>query len=59
LPAASRCGLTTGFDQTFQSGKTVPWLYPDWPHIGATAWFIFAALGVNPYFIERAASRPQ
>ena len=59
LPAASRCGLTTGFDQTFRSGKTVPWLYPDWPHIGATAWFIFAALGVNPYFIERAASRPQ
>jgi len=59
LPAASRCGLTTGFDQTFRSGKTVPWLYPDWPHIGATAWFIFAALGVNPYFIEPAASRPQ
>ena len=59
LPAASRCGLTTGFYQTFRSGKTVPWLYPNWPHIGATAWFIFAALGVNPYFVERAASRPQ
>ena len=59
LPAASRCGLTTGFDQTFRSGKTVPWLYPNWPHIGATAWFIFAALGVNPYFVEPAASRPR
>ena len=59
LPAASRCGLTTGFDQTFQSGKTVPWLYPNWPHVGATAWFIFAELGVNPYFIEPAASRPR
>lgn len=52
IPAASRCGLTTGFDFTFRSGKTLPWLYPDWPHIGATAWFIFAALGVNPYFVE-------
>ena len=59
LPAASRCGLTTGFDQTFRSGKTVPWVYPNWPHIGATAWFIFAALGVNPYFVAPAASRPK
>jgi hypothetical protein len=61
MPAASRCGLTTGFNFTFHSGKTLPWLYPNWPHIGATAWFIFAALGANPYFVadglagERAA----
>jgi hypothetical protein len=51
LPAASRCGLTTGFDMSFRSGRTLPWLYPDWPHIGATAWFVFAALGVNPYHV--------
>jgi hypothetical protein len=51
LPAASRCGLTTGFDLSFRSGRTIPWLYPDWPHIGATAWFIFAALRINPYYV--------
>jgi hypothetical protein len=50
LPAASRCGLTTGFSRTL-NGKTLPWVYTNWPHIGATAWFIFAALGVNPYFV--------
>jgi hypothetical protein len=57
IPAASRCGLTTGFDMSFRSGKTVRWLYPSWPHIGATAWFIFAALGVNPYFVTDIALR--
>jgi hypothetical protein len=50
LPAASRCGLTTGFSRTV-NGKTTPWVYTNWPHIGATAWFIFAALGANPYFV--------
>jgi hypothetical protein len=59
LPAASRCGLTTGFDRTYRNGKTVPVLYSNWPHIGATAWFIFAALGVNPYFVEQAAAGPR
>jgi hypothetical protein len=52
MPAASRCGLPTGFQQTFHDGKTRPWVYPNWPHIGATAWFIFAALGVNPNYIN-------
>jgi hypothetical protein len=56
LAAASRCGLTTGFDLSFRSGRTIPWLYPDWPHIGATAWFIFAGLGVNPYYVADAVS---
>jgi hypothetical protein len=55
LPAASRCGLTTGFSQTLHNGQTVPRTYSNWPHIGATAWFIFALLGVNPYFIADAA----
>jgi len=53
LPAASRCGLTTGFDMSFSSGQIVPWLYPNWPHVGATAWFIFATMGVNPFFLAR------
>jgi hypothetical protein len=59
LPAASRCGLPTGFDLSYRSGKTIPWLYPDLPHIGATAWFIFAALGINPYFVtDRPPAAP-
>ena len=58
VPAASRCGLTTGFYQSFRSGKTMPWLYPNWPHVGATAWFIFAALGANPYFIRSVPGSP-
>jgi hypothetical protein len=52
LPAASRCGLPTGFNLPYRSGKTIPWLYPNLPHIGATAWFIFAELGGNPYFVK-------
>ena len=56
LPAASRCGLTTGFDLSFGSGRTMPWLYPDWPHVGATAWFAFAALGINPYHVTARAA---
>jgi hypothetical protein len=55
LPAASICGLTPGFDVTYRSGKTMPWIYPNRPHIGATAWFIFAELGVNPYFVGGTA----
>jgi hypothetical protein len=55
LPAASRCGLTTGFSRT-RNGKTEPWVYTNWPHIGATAWFILAALGVNPYFVRDPAA---
>jgi hypothetical protein len=59
LPAASRCGLTTGFDRTYRNGRTVPVLYSNWPHIGATAWFIFAALGINPYFVDQRAAGPR
>jgi hypothetical protein len=53
LPAASLCGLTTGFHKTWAStGQTLPVLYSDAPHIGATAWFIFALDAVNPFFLE-------
>lgn len=42
IPAASRDGLTTGFD----------WLYFKREHIGATAWYLFAKLKVNPYWLK-------
>lgn len=42
IPAASRDGLTTGFDyKYFHRG-----------HLGATAWYLFAKLGVNPYWVK-------
>lgn len=52
MPAASRCGLTTGFKHFWHSIQMdLPWLYPDSPHVGATAWFLFAAMGKNPYYL--------
>jgi hypothetical protein len=50
MPAASKCGLTTGFYKLWIStGENLPWLYTDNPHVGATAWYIFALLGKNPF----------
>jgi len=40
LVAASRDGVSTGFT----------WSYNARLHVGATAWFIFAELGYNPYW---------
>lgn len=40
LAAATRDGLTTGFD----------WAYFSRLHVGATAWFVLAELGWNPYW---------
>ena len=52
LPAASKCGLTTGFNRTWPStGETKPWLFSNSPHIGATAWYLFAAQKRNPYYL--------
>ncbi len=52
MPAASKCGLTTGFSRTWPStGETKPWLFANSPHIGATAWYLFAALNKNPYYL--------
>jgi hypothetical protein len=59
VPAASRCGLTTGFYRTYRNGETLPVRYSDWPHIGATAWFIFAMLGVDPFFLPGTAAAPR
>jgi hypothetical protein len=46
LPAASRDGVTTGFEKF-----GVPWVYDNQPHIGATAWYLFAELGKNPFYL--------
>ena len=40
--------LTTGIDKCDS-----PWTYPKEPHIGATAWYLFAALNKNPYYLEK------
>ena len=40
LVAAPACCASTGFD----------WWYFDRLHVGATAWFIFGELGLNPYW---------
>lgn len=42
LVAGDRNGISTGFD--FQIMERL--------HIGATAWFIFALRGVNPYYLD-------
>jgi hypothetical protein len=49
VPAADRDGLTTGF--ALLSGE--PWLYYARPHVGATAWAIFAELNLNPFWLRR------
>ncbi len=41
IVAAPADGLTTGFED---------WFYYNRLHVGATAWFIFAELGYNPYW---------
>jgi hypothetical protein len=58
LPAASRCGLSTGFDHLWHAdGQVKPWVYPDTPHIGATAWYLFALLGRNPFDLPGRTGR--
>lgn len=59
IPAASRCGLTTGFMRQWgpkHARETKAWRYSDAPHIGATAWYLLAAQGRNPF--ARAPARP-
>lgn len=46
MPAASKDCLTTGFG----------WSYPHDAHIGATAWYVFAELGKNPFDLTGEAS---
>ncbi len=49
IPAASRDGLTTGF--YLSSSDNSQWLYYKRGHVGATAWYMLAKQGVNPYWI--------
>jgi hypothetical protein len=46
MPATDRSTLTTGL----RLGDGSPWLYYRRPHVGATAWFLLAELGVNPFW---------
>jgi hypothetical protein len=48
LPAADRDGLTTGFNLP----DGTPLLYYYRPHVGATAWFILAQTGKNPFWMK-------
>jgi hypothetical protein len=58
LPAASSCGLTTGLDRSWRSdGSVKPWLYPDAPHVGATAWYASALLGKNLFALTAGLAK--
>lgn len=50
IVAASYDGLTTGFTLTTTGTDNEDWLYYNRLHVGATAWFIFAERGYNPYW---------
>jgi len=57
VPAASHDGLTTGFDPPpiKKDGKDEPRIFHYYyrPHVGATAWNVFAQLQVNPYYLAK------
>lgn len=42
----------TGIVKEFAPGVVGMWSYPARPHLGATAWFIMAATGKNPYWLD-------
>ena len=51
IRASNKNGLTTGFDlPPAPDGTVQPWLYFDRAHVGASAWFILAVSGVNPFW---------
>ncbi|WP_455211506.1 hypothetical protein [Kaarinaea lacus] len=50
IPAANTNELSTGFKKAWG-----PWVYTNEPHIGATAWYLFAVLKKNPYYIVNAS----
>jgi len=58
LVAATHDEVTTGFDVKIVEngrGRWIPWLYYRQVHLGATAWFLFAELGYNPYWARPTA----
>jgi exo-beta-1,3-glucanase (GH17 family) len=52
IPAAITDVAETGFRKQFAPGIVDKWTYPARPHLGATAWFLLAVRGVNPYWLE-------
>ncbi len=52
MSAADRDGVSTGF---MVSGTTVPWVYNNTLNIGATSWFAFAQMQVNPFRYPQVA----
>ncbi len=42
----------TGLVKEFAAGLVDMWKYPARDHVGATAWFVLAAHGANPYWID-------
>lgn len=48
VPAASVDGLTTGFKVSVEGNPD--WVYYHRGHVGATAWYVLARLGVNPFW---------
>jgi hypothetical protein len=53
IVAACHDGLTTGFDLP---GSSDPWYYFNRLHVGATAWYLFAESGQNPYWLISSSS---
>lgn len=51
IPAASHDNLTTGLITKGLGDEEYQWLYYKRLHIAATAWFVFAELGRNPYWL--------
>lgn len=56
IEAACPDPAATGFIKEFAPGVVGPWTYPKRPHVGATAWFLLAARGANPFWLNRAPS---
>ncbi|MDZ4288516.1 MAG: hypothetical protein U0984_11190, partial [Prosthecobacter sp.] len=51
IPATDVESIATGFKLPDSEND---WLYFRYPHVGATAWFILAESGVNPFWFEHA-----
>jgi exo-beta-1,3-glucanase (GH17 family) len=52
IPAAVAGVAETGFIKEFAPGVVDKWTYPARPHLGASAWFLLAGHGTNPYWLE-------
>jgi hypothetical protein len=50
--AAYPSKVETGFIKEFAEGVVGQWTYPSRPALGSTCWFLLAAAGVNPYWVE-------